>query len=359
MIGKNAAELCEVFGLDSISTAYGNGHINDTVVAEKCGKSYILQRINTDIFKNPDEMMRNILRVTAHLRKKIEAAGGDPDRETLRVIKTNDGKAYYKAKDGSCYRMYAMVEESITLETVTDPAQFYEAAKAFGRFQNMLADFLAEELHETIARFHDTPSRVEALRDAVKKDVCGRLKNCESEVAYAFEQEKEAGIVCEEMKKGTVPFRVIHNDTKLNNVLFDKKTGKGMCVIDLDTVMPGSLLYDFGDALRFGANTSVEGETDLDKVTFDLTLFEAFTKGFLSELKDSVTEKEKELLPFSVKLMTYECGIRFLTDYLSGDTYFKIKHETHNLDRARNQFKLCRDIDAKRAEMERIVNENF
>jgi len=359
MIRNYVTELCDVFSVDGIGIPYGGGHINDTYMADKDNRRHLLQRINTDVFKKPDEVMSNIQRVTHHLRKKIRAAGGDPDRETLRIVPTADGKLYHKTADGNCFRLYTLIDNSITLETVTDPAQFYEAAKAFGRFQNMLADFPAEELYETIVKFHDTPSRLDALKEAVKKDSCNRLQYCKDEVEYALAQEPEVGIVCEEMEKGTVPCRVTHNDTKLNNVLFDAATEKGLCVVDLDTVMPGSLLFDFGDALRFGANAAAEDETDLDKVVFDLELFEAFTRGFLSELKDSITEKELELLPFSAKLMTYECGIRFLTDYLNGDTYFKIAYETHNLDRARNQLKLCRDIDTKREQMSKIVNKIF
>ena len=359
MIRKHVTELCEVFSVNSIGVPYGGGHINDTYKADKDNRAHLLQRINTEVFKNPDEVMENIQRVTHYLRKKIRAAGGDPDRETLRIVPTVDGKLYHRTSDGNCFRLYTLIDNSITLENVTDPAQFYEAAKAFGRFQNMLADFPAEELHETIAKFHDTPSRLQALKDAVANDSCNRLQYCREEVEYALAQEHEVGIVCTEMEKGTVPCRVTHNDTKLNNVLFDAATEKGLCVVDLDTVMPGSLLYDFGDALRFGANAAAEDETDLDKVIFELDLFKAFTEGFVSELKDSITEKEKELLPFSAKLMTYECGIRFLTDYLNGDTYFKVAHENHNLDRARNQLKLCRDIDNKLDKMAEIVNDAF
>ncbi len=359
MITKHTAELCEIFGLDTTGEPFGNGHINDTTLAKKGKQSYVLQKINTNVFKNPDEMMDNIFSVTEHLRQKINEAGGDCERETLHFISTKDGKPYYRADDGACFRMYKLVDRSIAYEESPAPMQFYGAARAFGRFQNMLADFPADKLYETIPHFHDTPSRLAALRKAVEEDVCGRLESCREEVDYALLQADETGIVSEEMKKGTVPCRVTHNDTKLNNVLFDTETEKAICVIDLDTVMPGSLLYDFGDALRYGANTAAEDETDLDKVTFDLELFKAFAKGFLEEVKDSMTEKEIELLPFSAKLMTFECGIRFLTDYLNGDTYFKIKYDTHNLDRARNQLKLCRDIDAKRPEMEQIIKELF
>ena len=355
MIKNCKAEICEAFGIETDCETYGGGHINDTYLATKNGVLHILQRMNTKVFTDPDALMLNISSVTGHLRKKIKENGGNPDRETLHFIKTKDGKRYFKDSEGDCYRAYVFVDDSVTYDAVNNAEEFCESAKAFGRFQNMLADFPAEELHESIKNFHKTTERVEHLKEAVANDVCGRLKTCQKEVDYALEQSKYAGIVCESLEDGTIPYRVTHNDTKLNNVLFDIHTGKAICVIDLDTVMPGSLLYDFGDSLRFGANTAVEDEADLDKVTFDLNLFEAYTKGFVSEMKDSLTEKEKDLLAFSAKLMTYECGIRFLTDYLNGDTYFKIKYPEHNLVRAKNQLKLCQDIDKKMDEMKKIV----
>lgn len=359
MIERNLSEICRAFGIESEGVSFGGGHINDTYKASKDGRPCVLQRINTEVFKNPDEVMSNIFHVTSHLRTKLKDSGGDVSRGTLRFLKTTDGAPFYKDADGDCFRVYRFVENSITIETVSKPSQFYEAAKAFGRFQNMLSDFPAEELYETIKQFHDTPNRVKQLTDAIELDSCGRLKECGKEVEYALAQVSQAGLVCEAISSGAIPCRVTHNDTKLNNVLFDEKTGEGICIIDLDTVMPGSMLYDFGDALRFGANTAAEDETDLDKVVFDLTLFEAFTKGFVSELKDTVTAAEKELLAFSAKLMTYECGIRFLADFLKGDTYFKTKYRNHNLDRAKNQFQLCREIDSKLNVMNRIVNESF
>lgn len=359
MIERYLSDICGAFGIKSEGISFGGGHINDTYSAEKDGRPCVLQRINTEVFKNPDEVMSNIFRVTSHLRLKLKTSNGDADRGTLHFLKTADGAPYFKDGDGDCFRVYRFIENSITVETVSKPAQFYEAAKTFGRFQNMLADFPAEQLYETIQQFHDTPNRVKQLNDAINSDCCGRVKECAPELEYAMKQVPEAGIVCGAIAESAVPCRVTHNDTKLNNVLFDEKTGEGICVIDLDTVMPGSLLYDFGDALRFGANTAAEDETDLDKVVFDLNLFEAFTKGFASELKNTITPAEKELLAFSAKLMTYECGIRFLADFINGDTYFKTKYRNHNLDRARNQFQLCRQIDLKRNEMNKIVNESF
>ena len=352
-------EVCQAFDITSEGVAFGNGHINDTYYASKNGRLCILQRMNTNVFRNPAGVMQNIFSVTEHLRRKLEAAGEDSIRGTLQFLRTTDGAPFFTDSAGNCYRVCYYVDESISFDSVSDPKQFYEAARAFGRFQNMLSDFPPEQLCETIEKFHDTPNRVEQLSTAILNNLHDRLKECEAEVEYALKQAEKMGVVVDALQVGKIPYRVTHNDTKLNNVLFDKKTQQGICVIDLDTIMPGSLLYDFGDALRFGANTAVENETDLEKVTFDLTLFEAYTKGYAAELKHTITKEEKELLAFSAKLMTYECGIRFLADFMNGDTYFKTKYKNHNLDRARNQLKLCREIDLKQAMMHRIVEENF
>ena len=348
------SEICEKFNIESEINPYGNGHINDTYLCDSTPR-YILQRINANVFKNPDEVMGNIYNVTEHLRKKIMAAGGDPNRETLTVIRTRDGKNYYLDEDGYFFRMYRFIEKSVSYDTVEDPVQLYHAGTAFGRFQKMLDDFPADKLFETIVDFHKTPVRVNQLETAISNNAAGRLSSVKAEVDFALEYSKYASLITDAMEAGLVPSRVTHNDTKLNNVLFDDKTGEGVCVIDLDTVMPGSLLYDFGDALRFGASSGAEDEKDLDKIWFDLEKFEQFAKGFLSEMASCLTEKEAELLPVSALIMTYECGIRFLADYLNGDTYFKVHRENHNLDRARTQLKLVRDIESKLDKMTEIV----
>lgn len=332
---------------------YGNGHINDTYYVAY--PRYILQRINTGIFKNPEELMENIENVTSFLRKKIEEKGGDPKRETLTVIKTVDEKNYYQYDENNVFRMYLFVENTKSIENSKTPEDLYEAGVGFGRFQRMLSDYPADTLHESIKDFHHTPKRVEALRQAIRENRAARADSVRAEIEFALAQSVWAGKVIKGIEDGSIPLRVTHNDTKINNILFDQETGKAVCVIDLDTVMPGSMLYDFGDALRMGGSTAAEDETDLDKVWFDESAFEAFAKGYLSELKDDLTETELELLPFSVKLMTYECGIRFLTDYLNGDTYFKIHREHHNLDRARNQFKLVADISKREAQLKAMV----
>ena len=347
------SEILSHFRVDTDIHAYGNGHINDTYLCDSTPR-YILQRINSNVFKKPYEVMENIYNVTNHLRKKIKAAGGDADRETLTVIPTWEGESCYKADDGY-YRMYKFVENSLSYDIVENPVQLYYAGRAFGKFQMMLDDFPADELHETIVDFHNTPVRIAQLAEAEKNDAAGRLDSVSDEIAFAHEYSKYAHLIVDAIADGSVPLRVTHNDTKLNNVLFDDKTGEDVCVIDLDTVMPGSMLYDFGDALRFGASSGAEDETDLSKIYFDLEKYEQFAKGFLEKTKDCLTDKEKELLPVSALILTYECGIRFLADHLNGDTYFKVHRENHNLDRARNQFKLVSDIEKKLPEMKKIM----
>lgn len=350
------AEILEYFELSGQAIPYGSGHINDTyLLTSPNGEKYIIQRINNDVFKKPEEVMENIVAVTEHIRKKIVAQGTDPARQVLHYLKTKDNKYYHKTADGRYYRAYVYVDGVTTYDIVEKPEDFYKAAKAFGKFQKQLSDFPAHKLFETIPNFHNTRSRYEDFKRAIKEDRCGRLKDVQAEVDFYLAREADADIVINAMAKGDIPVRVTHNDTKLNNVLIDNETNEGICVIDLDTVMPGSLLYDFGDSMRFGTNTAAEDEKDLSKVTSDLNLFEHYTKGFLEELGDSITPAETELLPFSAKLMTLECGTRFLADHLNGDTYFKIHREGHNLDRARTQMKLVADMESKMDQMAKIV----
>ena len=345
-------KVMEQFEIEAKLKPYGNGHINDTYCIEtsKC----ILQRINTTIFTDPEKLMENIENVTSFLRSKITQAGGNPNRETLTVVKTKDGKNCYRYDDENVFRVYKFIENTKSIEFDKTYENLCHAGIGFGRFQKMLADFPVDKLHETIADFHHTPKRVEALKQAIAEDRVGRKALAEAEIRFALDSALFADTVIDKLEKGDIPYRVTHNDTKINNILFDEKTGEAVCVIDLDTVMPGSALYDFGDALRMGASTAAEDEVDLDKVRFDTAAFKAFTKGYLSEMKDSLVSDEFALLPFAVKLMTYESGIRFLTDYLNGDTYFKIHREHHNLERARNQFKLVADIESKESELQKI-----
>ena len=342
------------FNIESSIENYGNGHINDTYLTSS--KKLILQRINTNVFKNPHDLMDNIDKVTSFLREKIKIAGGDPDRETLTVIKTSDNKNYYKHDDDNYFRVYKFIEDTKAIETAENPKDLYNAGKGFGRFQTMLSDFPVDTICETIVDFHNTPKRVEALKKAISDDIAGRADGVKDEIEFALKNAEFSSTVIDGIANGDIPLRVTHNDTKINNILFDAESGEAVCVIDLDTVMPGSALYDFGDALRIGASTAAEDETDLSKVNFSVEMFENFAKGFLEETKDSLTKREIELLPFSAKLLTYECGIRFLTDYLNGDTYFKTHYENHNLDRARNQFKLVADIAKLENELLDIIN---
>ena len=350
-------EILGKFGISGEYELFGNGHINDTYYV-KSTPPCILQKLNTNTFKQPVNVMENIKAVTEHLRKKITENGGNPDRETLSFLDSDDGVPYVDLGNGDFYRMYKFVGGAHSCDSTDDPMQLYHAAKAFGHFQNMLADFPADKLHEVIVNFHNTKSRYADFKKAVADNLSGRADTCQDEIKFVLDREADASIVVDDIKAGKIPLRVTHNDTKINNVLLDDVTGEGVCVIDLDTVMPGSLLYDFGDALRSGGSSGAEDEPDLSKIWFDESKFEAFTKGFL-EVLPSITERELELLPFSVKLMTLECGSRFLADYLNGDTYFRTHYPEHNLVRARTQFKLVADIEAKHDMLMDIVRKVY
>ncbi len=351
---SNLATILNQFGVEAEVAPHGNGHINNTYLVNSKPR-VILQRINTNVFHNPEQVMENVMAVTSFLREQIVKNGGNPEKETLTFLRTRDGLPYYKDGDGSYYRAYYFVEDTISLEKAENLSEFAEAAHAFGRFQNMLSAFPAEKLHETIELFHDTANRYRQLEEAIAANRAGRADSVAAEIEFAMSHKKYAAIITDAIADGSVPLRVTHNDTKLNNVLLDAKTKKGVCVIDLDTVMPGSLLYDFGDALRFGASTGAEDEQDLSKIHFDLDKFEAYTEAFLSEVKQSMTPKERELLPMSALLMSLECGIRFLADHLNGDIYFGIHRENHNLDRCRTQFKLVAEIEEKLEQMAQIA----
>ncbi len=339
---------------------YGNGHINDTFLLtcelpEGRQKQYILQKMNRSIFKDPQALMDNLVHVTEYLRRVIIRQGGDPDRETLNVVRTKDGGSFYEDQSGGCWRVVLFIEQTICLEQVESKEDFYDSAVAFGNFQRMLADFPARTLHETIPNFHNTPSRFRDFKRTVEEDKLGRAALVQEEIRFALERERDTAVLTDLLQAGELPLRVTHNDTKLNNILFDARTRKALCVIDLDTVMPGLSHYDFGDSIRFGASTGAEDERDLSRIEMDLDLFEAFTRGYLEGCAGSLTPKEIEMLPMGAKLMTYECGIRFLADYLEGDVYFKIHREGHNLDRARTQFKLVADMEKKWDRMTAIV----
>ena len=339
-----------------------DGHLNDTYVVEYllddgAVAKYLLQRINTNVFKKPVELMENVMGVTAHLRNKIIAVGGDPMRETLTVYPAKDGKNYVMSDDGGCWRLYNFVDDTYSINELTNPEDFRNAALTFGNFQKLLADYPIETLHDTIPNFHNTPSRFNDFKTAVENNFSGRKEECLPEIDFVLAREKDCSVITDLLDSGVMPLKVTHNDTKLNNVLFDKKTNKGICVVDLDTVMPGSSLYDFGDSIRFGANTAAEDEKDLSKVSLSLEYFKAYVDGYLETAGDSLTKEEVDLLPFASKLLTFECGMRFLADFLNGDVYFKTEYPEHNLVRARTQFKLVADIEEKMDEMTAIVDE--
>jgi len=332
---------------------FGYGHINQTYIATcNSGAVYILQRINKNIFKDPVSLMENIEGVTSYLRKHSTAA-----REVLTLVPTVDGMPYYIDNEGEYWRLYDFVTDSVCLQRAESVSDFYESAVTFGRFQSMLADYPAHTLHETIPHFHDTVSRFADLIGSIENDVSHRAAGVSAEIEFALSYKEFASTLVDLSHSGSLPLRVTHNDTKLNNVLFDIHTRKGLCVIDLDTVMPGLAVNDFGDSIRFGACTAAEDEKDLSKVSLDLDLYKAYLQGFLSECGSSLTEKEIEMLPVAAKMMTLECGVRFLTDYLDGDNYFKTTYPEHNLIRCRTQFALVSDMDRKWQQMQNILSE--
>lgn len=358
----NAIAAFRLAGIPRSVNPHGNGHINDTylVICDDAGnvKKYILQRMNHSIFRNPQALMENVAGVTSYLQEKIRERNGDPNRETLSVIKTKDGKNYFEDSLHNFWRVFPFIEDTYCLEKVENAGDFYDCAQAFGSFQRQLADYPAETLHETIPLFHHTPSRFQTFQKAVREDPLGRADSVREEINFALAREADTHVLTDLLEKGELPLRVTHNDTKLNNILFDQTTGRALCIIDLDTVMPGLSLYDFGDSIRFGANTGAEDERDLSRVELDLDLFDAFTEGFLKGCGGKLTQREVEMLPMGAKLMTYECGLRFLADFLEGDVYFKVHRENHNLDRARTQFKLVADMEKKWAQMASIVEKH-
>lgn len=359
-IKKEVIENFQFEGEYTEGIPYGSGHINDTfrVTFQHKGetKRYILQRMNNQIFLNPEELMENVVGVTSWLRKKIVENGGEPERETLNLVPAKDGKAFYKDSEGEYWRVYLFIEGAKTYDLVENQEDFYQSAVAFGRFQGLLADYPAETLHETIQDFHNTVKRLDTFKKAVEADGCGRAAQVQEEIQFVLDREALAHKLCDMQAEGKLPLRVTHNDTKLNNIMIDDETRKAICVIDLDTVMPGLSVNDFGDSIRFGASTGAEDEPDLSKVSCSIELFELYTKGFVEGCKGSLTEEELDMLPVGAMTMTYECGMRFLTDYLEGDHYFKIHREGHNLDRCRTQFKLVKDMEEKWNQMNEIVN---
>lgn len=354
--------ICAEFAVEGrwISTCpIPSGHINDTYCSrfDDDGRivQYVNQRINHLVFREPELLMENIERVTRFARQRIDAAGGDPDRETLTIVPTRQGRSFHRTAEGSYWRMFKFIGGARTYDRVEDLNHVYSASKAFGGFQKMLAELPGGRLHETIPDFHHTRKRFQAFLAALERDPVNRAAAVKSEIDFVLAREKDTGAVVEGLASGRIPERITHNDTKLNNVMIDDLTGEGICVIDLDTVMPGSVLYDFGDSVRLGAATAAEDERDLDKVGFDLGLFDRLAAGYLDAARDFLLPAETELLAFSARLLTLECGIRFLTDHLKGDVYFKVHREGHNLDRARTQFKMVEEMEKRAEAMEAVV----
>lgn len=349
----------QVFGDFVSGVPYGSGHINDTYkITYSVGGTllhYLLQRINHHVFTQPANVQQNILRVTQHIAEKLNAAGlQDISRRTLTVISAFDGEPVYNDDQGNWWRMYIFVENATTYDIIQSTEQAYLVGEAFANFQNMVADMPQPRLHETIPHFHNTVKRFETLQEAIKKDSFNRVKDVTTEINFVQARAEQCGRLLNRCAKGEIPERITHNDTKLNNVMLDNDTNAGICVIDLDTVMPGLALYDFGDMCRTSTAAAAEDEPDLSKVYSRMDMFEAVTNGYCKGARFLV-DAEKEELAFSARLITMTIGIRFLTDYLSGDVYFHVKHPTHNIDRCRTQFKMVASMEEQSDQMEAIV----
>ena len=347
---KNTLSAFSINAENATWAEFGSGRINNTYMVTAGSETYVLQKINKNVFKQPEKVMANISAVTNYLH-----ANGNGDCSTLRFRTTKEGLYYHIDEDGEYWRLYEYVP-GMGLNAPETDDDLYQSALAFGWFQNQLAAFPADTLYETIPNFHNTIDRYEQLKKTIAADPVGRVASAQPEIDFVLAREEVGGTIQRMLDAGQLPLRVTHNDTKLNNVLLDEKTRKGVCVLDLDTVMPGSSLYDFGDSIRFGAPTACEDETDPSKVGVDLHLFEVYTKGYL-EAVPSLTETEIDMLPMGAFIMTLELVVRFLKDYLDGDVYFRVSHPEHNLVRARNQLALAYDMEKKLPEMQRIVNE--
>lgn len=360
-MNDNLVEIAKQFVLDGTVVKiepFGNGHINDTYrVATKESKvpDYILQRKNHQVFKDIPGMMENIIRVTDHIRKKlVQQDVRDVEKRVIQHIKTNKGDYFYKDPDGNFWTVFLLIKGSHSVENIENPDHAYLAGKGFGRFQKQLKDLPGKPLNETIIDFHNIEFRYRNFRNSLTVNYKNRKEQCKKEIDFALEKEEEMHTLIKAERKGEIPSRITHNDTKINNILFDN-FGQILCVIDLDTVMPGLVHFDFGDAIRTAANSAEEDEPELDKISINLQIFEAFAKGFLEETKSFLTQKEVDLLPHSAKFMTFIMGLRFLTDYLDGDVYYKIEHPEHNIQRCRAQFKLVQEIGKHEEKMKSII----
>jgi Ser/Thr protein kinase RdoA (MazF antagonist) len=357
------AEIARQFQIDGElqdAEPYGSGHINDTYLARYRAPAgtarFVHQRINQHVFKQPQQVMENIQRVCEHARTQILSSGGDALRETLTLVPARDGRMFTIDSAGSTWRTYLYVDGTLTYDRAPRLQAVYQAAHAFGSFQRLLASLPGERLHETIPNFHHTRLRLNTFVDALHADAANRAGGVKREVNFLLKREADAAVIVDLLAQGRLPERVTHNDTKINNVLFDEASGQALCVIDLDTVMPGSALYDFGDMVRAGAARSAEDEPDVSKAGLEVALFTQLARGYVRAARDFLTPAEFELLAFSAKLITYEQALRFLGDYLNGDTYYKIQRPNQNLDRARTQIKLITDMEKQMGVMEAIID---
>ena len=355
---KDVIDRFDYIGAPIAVKCCNKGHINGTyfVDCEADGRKqrYVLQSINTSIFKNPEHVMENIVNVTGHIKKKLLKEGKDPVQGTINIVFTKDGRSFHTDESGNYWRSYIFVEGDC-YRSAEAPEIMENVGKAFGHFQMQLSDFDASALHETIPDFHNTVNRFADFEKALANDLVGRATEIEDDIRFILDRKEKCSFIMDGISDGRFPLRVTHNDTKLNNIMMDPETGEGRCVIDLDTVMPGSVLADFGDAIRFGASNAAEDETDLDNVYIRLDMFEGFAKGFVEGLEGSLTESEIRALPMGALTITFEQSIRFLEDYLNGDIYFRTDYLEHNLDRARNQMKLVADMESQMDEMNRII----
>lgn len=362
---RNLEDALYAFGFGnqcSYVKPFGEGHINETYAVYMPTETgdefaYILQRVNNNVFKDPAGVMENIFGVTEYLRNVIREEGGDPDRETLSCIKTKDGRTFFEDSEEQPWRCYNYIPNSVCYQLVEEPEQFYQSGNSFGHFLKQLGNYPAASLNETIPDFHNTVKRFANFQRAVKRDIKNRAITCRQEIKFALDREADCAILVKQQEEGKLPLRVTHNDTKLNNILFDAETGRGLCIIDLDTIMPGLAANDFGDSIRFGAATAEEDERNLDLMHFDISLYELYVKGYLEATEGVLTPEEIESLPWGARLMTLECGMRFLTDYLEGDTYFKTAYPEHNLVRARTQFRLVDEMEQQFERMQEIVRQ--
>jgi hypothetical protein len=339
---------------------YGFGHINDTYavrVRQQGGriKKHILQRINHQVFKHPEEVMANIDRVTSHLRAKIQEEGGDPERGTINLIPTTLGQMFCRDNEGDYWRAHLMIEGAQSYQIARDQDHYYNASRAFGTFLRLLEDFPADQLYVTIPDFHHTGKRCDTFLQAVERDIANRAQSAAKEIEFIVDRADETMLLIDLVDKGLMPERVTHNDTKFDNVMIDDVTGEGICVVDLDTVMPGLAVFDFGDSVRYGANPGGEDTRDLNKVCLDIEIFDRLAHGYLEATRDILTPVEVDNMVFGAKLITFELGMRFLTDHLNGDTYFKTQRENHNLDRCRTQLHMVHDMELKYEQMQQII----